>query len=635
MCKLNCALLMVLCAVIAPAQESNTGFWHKLGEPYRPLDVPANRYQDTARLKALMRGGQIFLSLDDAVALAIENNLDVAVQRSLPIFAKADVLRAKSGANVRGLQLTVREGPPGVGGPSSTILTGGIDNTNSQADVNLALGQVPGIGTASFSSGPKIPSFDPFLNGQYGWSHRTTPQTSQLSFATRSLVTESTVFNTAYQQGFGSGAQLSFAFNNNRQNLNSGRIDYNPYTASALGLTVTQPLLQGFGLATNRRYIRIAQNNEKIADLTFRQQLVATVSGVIRLYYDLVSVNQDVEVKREALKRAETLLENNQVQVDVGTLAPIEVVRAQAEVARSRQALTNSESLIFQQELILKNFLSRRGTEDAEIQSARVVAVDKIRIPDQDNLPPLEKMMEEAFQNRPDFVQAHLQLQNARIALQGSKNALLPQLDLVGTVQNNALAGGINPLPPPNSSPDAPIVRSPDPAFVGGYGTVLSQIFRRHFPDYGVYLQLSIPLSNRQARADMMRDQAQSSQAEMRLEQLKHQVRTDIEASRIALQRARAAYEAAKQTRILQEDALQAEQEKYSVGATTSFFLIQYQRDLAQARSDEVLAQSLYAKAQTALERAVGQILSQHNIELDEAYSAEVRRPPRTVPPSP
>jgi outer membrane protein TolC len=632
--KYGCALLIGLFAVTAPAQESGSGFWHKLGEPYRALDLPANRYGDTARLKSLLRAGQIYLTLDDAIALAIENNLDIEVQRSLPVFARADVLRAKSGANVRGLSLTVREGPVGVGGPSSLVLTGAIDNTNSQSEFSLALGQVPGLGLAAFSSGSRIPVFDPLLSGQFGWSHLTTPQTSQANYAVSSLVTGNTVFNAELLKGYSTGTQLSLAFTNTRQNQNSTKFDYNPYTFSSLGFSITQPLLQGFGIANNKRYIRIAANNEKIADLAFRQQLIATVSSVIRLYYDLVSVNEDVEVKRQALKRAQALLEINQIQVDVGTLAPIEVTRAQAEVARSQQALTNSESLVIQQELILKNFLSRRGTEDPEIRNARIAALDKITIPDRDTTPPVEKLVADAFQNRPDYLQARVQLDNAGIALRGSRNALLPQLDLVGTVQNNALAGEVNPVPLPGSLPGS-TVHYVDPQFLGGYGSVLAQILRRNYPDYGVLFQLNIPLSNRQARADLMRDQAQELQAEIRLEQLKHQVRTDVEAAVIALQRARAAYDSARQTRILQEETLQAEEEKYSVGATTSFFIIQYQRDLAQARSDEVLAESLYAKAQTALERAVGETLTRHNIELGEAYAGQVQRPPRPVPPAP
>jgi outer membrane protein len=624
-------LLVGLLAVAVPAQEKEGGsLWHKLGKPYEAPPVPENRYEDSRRLGALIRGGQLYLSLDDAIALAVENNLDVAVQRYLPVFAAADAWRAKAGTALRGLQLTVREGPQGVGGPASSVLTGGIDNTNSQADVTLAPGQVPGISTTAFSSGPRLPSFEPTLTGQAGWNHRTAPQTSLFSFGIPYLVTETTAANAGFLRGFSSGAQLNVAFNNNWQRVNTGRLDYNPYTVSSLGFTVSQPLLQGFGRTVNQRYLKIARNNLDIADLTFRQQVIATVSGVIRLYYDLVSVTQDVEVKRQALKRAETLLENNRTQVEVGTLPEIEMTRAQAEVARSQQALTNAESLVLQQEVILKNFLSRKGTADPDLRDAHIVATDRIQIPATEEPRDANQLVEQAFRDRPDYAQALLQVDNARMALKGSKNALLPQLDLVGTMQNNALAGTVNSIPAPGTPVGTP--RTPDPQYLGGYGTALAQIFRRNYPDYGIFLQLNIPLSNSQARADMQRDSAQLNQAELRIEQLKHQVRTDVEASLLALSRARAGWEAARQTRILQEDALAAEQERYSVGATTSFFVIQSQRDLAQARADEVLAESLYAKARTSLERATGQVLTSHNVQIDEAVSGEVKRPPRPQP---
>ncbi len=489
------------------AQDTGGSIWDRFTDPYRAPEVPAHRTGDTVRLKRLIREGRIDLSLEDAISLAIENNLDVAVQRYLPLFAGSDVTRSQAGALLRGLQLSVRESPAGVGGPSSQVLTGAVDNSNSQADVSLSLGQLGNVGTSSLASGPSVPSFDPSLNGQLSWTDRTSPQASQATYGTDALETHTGVANLGLFKGFSTGAQIALNFTNNRQNLNSGRLDLNPYTTSSLGLTVTQPLLQGSGKAVNQRYIRIALNNQRVADLAFRQQLVATVSGVIRLYYDLVSVRLDVEVKQQALKRAETLLENNRIQVEVGTLPPIEVSRAQAEVARSRQALTNSESLVLQQELILKNYLSRRGTEDPEVQQAHITTLDRIQIPDREEPRDLERMVEQAFLNRPDFLQAKLQIENARTALNGSRSALAPQLN-----------------------------------------------------------------------------------------------------------------------RILQEEALQAEQERYAVGASTSFFVIQYQRDLAQARSDEVIAESQYAKAKTALERATGMTLDAHHIELDEAYRGELNR---------
>lgn len=613
---------MILWIGSALAQEAEKGLRQRLGEPFRPLPLPSNRYTDTDRLKSLIREGRISLTLEDAIALAIENNLDVAVQRYLPLLAKTDSMRASAGGTLRAIKPVVREGPGGVGSPGGSTPTIGSDNSNNQAEGNLSLGQLPGMESGAFSSGPKIPSFDTTWNTQAGWNHKTALQTNPSSYGILGLVTDSTVFNTSLSKGFATGSQVALTFNNNRQRLNTGRIDYNPYTLSSLSLTFTQPLLQGFGTAVNRRHILVAANNEKIADYAFQQQLVATVSGVVRLYFDLVSLRQDVEVKRQAIRRSETLLENNRIQVEVGTLAPIEVVRAQAEVARNQQALTNAESMVLQQEVILKNFLSRRGTEDPELQRAGLVPLDTISVPENEELPALETLVEEAFRQRPDFLQTRLQLENAEIGLKGSRNALLPQLDLVASVQNNGLAGVSNTIPPPGT--ELPYTRHPDAALLGGYGSALGQIFRRNYPDYGIYLQLNIPLSNRQARADLLRDQVQRNQSELRLEQLKHQVRTELEAARIALQRARAGYQAARQARLLQEDAMQAEQEKYAVGATTSFFLIQYQRDLLQARSDEVLAQSLYAKARNALDRAAGSTLTRYRIKLEEAYEGRL-----------
>lgn len=615
---LSCFVLgMVMLAANGAAQETEGNLWDRFTDPYRAPGVPAHRAEDTARLKRLIRDGRLDLSLDDAISLAIENNLDVAVQRYLPLFASSDVTRSQAGALLRGLQLSVREGPAGIGGPSSPVLTGSIDNTNSQADVSLSLGQLGNVGTSSLASGPPVPSFDPLLNGQLSWTDRTSPQPSQASYGTDSLETHTGIANLGLLKGFSTGGQFAFSITNNRLNLNSNRLDLNPYTTASVGLTVTQPLLQGFGKAVSERYIRIALTNQKVADLAFRQQLVATVAGVLRLYYDLVSVRLDVEVKQQALKRAETLLENNRIQVEVGTLPPIEVSRAQAEVARSRQALTNSESLVLQQEVILKNYLSRRGTEDPEIRQARIQTLDRIQIPDREAPKDLERLAEQAFLNRPDYLQATLQIDNARTALNGARSALAPQLNLVGYVQNNALAGEMNTLAP------EPAVY---PQLTGGYGDLLSQLFRRRYPDYGVFLQLNIPLGNRQARADMFRDQAVVNQADLRLEQLRHQIRTEVEAAIIALDRARAASETARQNRILQDEALQAEQERYAVGASTSFFVIQYQRDLAQARSDEVIAESQYAKAKTALERATGMILDAHHIDFGEAYRGEMNR---------
>ena len=341
-------------------------------------------------------------------------------------------------------------------------------------------------------------------------------------------------------------------------------------------------------------------------------------------------------MKQQALKRAETLLENNQIQVEVGTLAPIEVVRAQAEVARSRQALTNSESLVLQQEVILKNFLSRRGTEDPEIRSARLGAMDRITHPGQGGTPPLDKLVRAGLPEPARFT-CRRRSSSRTPGLLSKARRMRCCRSWIWSVRcrTTRLAGEVNPLPLPGTAGCASCA-IPIRSSWAATGPLLSQIFRRNYPDYGVFraAEHSLEQPPGARRHDARRRPDEPGRDAPGAAETPGADRGRGGADR-RCSGPGPAYDAARQTRVLQEDALQAEQEKYSVGATTSFFLIQYQRDLAQARSDEVLAESLYAKAQTALERAVGMTLSRHNIEFDDAVKGEMRQPPRPIPPSP
>lgn len=603
--------------------------------PFTPRLVAPLEFRNSPRMYGLMRAGQLYLSLNDAIALAIENNLDVELQRFGPAIAGSDVLRSQGGGALRGVPLSVRELPAGVGGPGGPLLTT-IGGYNPPGSVSPTIGELGGLTQSetnlsivgSLSSGPRVPLFDPSLAGGFNWSHQSTPQSNSLVTGTSALNAEYLGGNLGVEQGFSTGTAFNLGYTSLRQSGNWTRADYNPFTTASLGLTVSQPLLQGFKSAINRRYIRIARNNERISDAVFRQQVIATVSSVVRLYWDLVSLNQDVRVKRNAVKVAEQLLENNRAQVEVGTLAPIEVRRALAEVARGRQELTNSENLLLQQELVIKNVLTRDGSRDPLVSAARIVPLDRIDVGAPDAVRPVQDLIAEAYANRPDLSQAHLQIENSEISLEGSRNALLPQLDLVGSLQNNALAGQVNPLVPPA----ADFTRVADPFFIGGPGTLLSQLFARNFPNYAVGVQLRIPLRNRVAQADMVRDQLQIRQGQVRLRQLENQVRLEIESALLAVERARSAYEAAVETRELQQEALAAEQERYAVGASTSFFVIQYRRDLTQAESTEVIARGNYAKAKAALDRALGRTLQVNNVEIDEVYRGRVSRPPHPLP---
>jgi outer membrane protein len=324
-------------------------------------------------------------------------------------------------------------------------------------------------------------------------------------------------------------------------------------------------------------------------------------------------------VQQQSLDLAQSLLDQNIEREQAGALAPIDVVRSRAEVATARRDLTVAQTRVRQQEMILKDYLTRQSVGSSYLASLRVIPTDTIAPPPQEPVRPLQDLVDEARRNRPDLAQAELQAENSRIALAGSRSALLPELDLILSAQSNALFGRVNPLPPVGSTGQN-VQRTPDPTFLGGFGTGLSQVFGLNFPDYGAQLQLTIPILNRAARADYTRDQLTVRQQDIRRRQIAKQVNLDVSNALIAVEQSRAAYDAAREAREFQEQALEAEREKYRVGVTTSYTVIQYQRDLAQAQSLEVGALADYAKARAALDRATGRILEAYGIRIEDAY---------------
>jgi outer membrane protein TolC len=612
------SVALCLCAGVAPAQKSALA----PAGAGRPLS-----FQNSARLHDLMRAGGLYLSLEDAIALAIENNLDIELQRYALPGADAELLRAQGGGIIRGLNFTLAEAPAGVGGPLSPVVTAaassGLATTGSTVSSNaLELGALNEAqtsltlaGTTGSSNGTAVPLYDPLVTGQLNWTHQTTQQLSVTTEGRPALVTNTTLGNAGIQQGFASGAVASLNFDNARQSLNAFTSQYNAYTGSSLGVNITQPLLRGFGASLNRRYIRIAGNEQRIASLLFRQQLIATVYGVIRLYTDYVALSEDEKVKRETLASAEKLYADVKAQVDQGTLAPVELARANAQVYSVRQDLINATGLREEEEAILKNVLTRTGNEDPLLRDAQVIATDPLVIPASEETRPIQDLIQDALANRPDLGQGRLQIENLRAGLEGSKSATKPELDLVGVMQNNGLAGSLNP---------ATTVIAPA-AYVAGYGGALNQILTRKDPTYGVGVQLTLPVHNRIAEADLARDELQEKQSEIRLRQLENQARLEVEDALIAMRRARTSYEAATEARKLQEESLAAERAKFEVGASTAFFVIQYESLLAQARSTEVAAESSYVKAKAALARATGSILDENRISVEGAAQGKAR----------
>lgn len=625
------------------APEQNRWF-DRYADPYRPRHTPPVSFTDSSRLDSLIRAGNLYLSLRDAIALALENNLDVELQRFGRPIAATDTLRARGGGTLRGVGLTVSELASGIGGPGAPLLnvaangsvSGNSSILTSVSDTLPITGGTTNLSIANgtLSTGTLPPPFDPALVGNLNWQHQSTPQPNAFITGTPATIGRTATGGIGLDEGFSPGTQFRVNLNGANQTTNSSRLTYNPYTTSNLGVNLVQPLLRGFGIRVNRRFIRMAENQEKLSDLVFRQQVISTVSGVVRLYYDLVSLNEDRRVRRETLSLAEQFLENNRQQVQQGTLAPLEITRAQAFVAASRQDLANAEGFVAQQELILKAVLSHRGTASPQLANVSIIPTDPITIPDQEPIAPIQDLVSEAYLNRPDLQAARLQLTNSQISLEGSRNALLPQIDLVASFTVAGLAGQRNSLVTNSLTPGTGTTVTPtiDTSTIGGFWTTLGQVFQSNYPTYGAGIQITLPLKNRVAQADFARDEIQVRQSEVRQRQLENQVRLEIDNALVTLHRARAALEAAIQSRMLQQQSLEMEQQRYAVGLSTTFLVTQYQSYTAQARSTEVAARSTYIKAQNALQRAVGSTLATYNVSVDEAYRGQINRAPDPIP---
>ncbi|HSR09462.1 MAG TPA: TolC family protein [Bryobacteraceae bacterium] len=618
-----CALLVAAPPSFAqePSLQERPRWYSGITQPYkaRPL-VPVN-VSNSSRIDALLRAGNLYLSLADAIALALENNLDVEIERYEFSIAQADLLRARSGANIQGIPTGVL---PGVPTGANLALLG-----SSSAGL-AASGDASALSFLGFGL-----SFDPFVTGNLNFGHTTSPQSNTVFTGTSALVTTNQTANFGVQQSFLTGGTVALAYDNIAQTQNSFRSTVNPFTTSSLDLTFTQPLLQGFGFAQNNRTIRIAKNNLKAADFVFRQQLINTVANVVQLYWNLVAAISTVSVNQQAVAVAQKLYDDNKTQVNIGTLAPIEVVRAEAQLATAQQALVAAQSAVLQLESVLKSALSRNGLTSPAILEAHVVPTDPIRIPEVEAIEPIQDLVSKALDNRPDLAQSRVQIDNAEIALSGTRNALLPSLSVVGDMRSNALVGAQNTLVGPPSAATGLVQNPPiaDPFFVGGYGSILAQLFGRSFPTYSIGVNLTIPLRNRAAQANVASAALNLRQNQLFVQRQINQIRVDVKNAIIALDQARAQYQAAVKGRILQEQTLDADQKKLALGATTVYQVIQDQRDLTTAAAAEVTAQATYAGARVQLDVSTGSTLANNNVILDEAKSGRVSRV-STAPPT-
>jgi outer membrane protein len=604
-----------------PRLETSTGPFAHVTGPFRPRYIAPVDFANSNRLESLLRAGKLYLSLQDSIALALENNLDIAVQRYGTQLADANILRAKAGGFLRGVNTSVAPGP------TSATQTGAQTGINVSAAQQVSNTQTTGNVLVSQTGSP-LPLLDPTIQGLMRFQHQTTPQTSGFLTGTNSYIQSLNFGQFTYNQAWLSGTSLAIGYSGTAVNANNRSADFNPSVQGSLTLQLTQHLLQGFGWAVNSRQIHIARNQREISDLVFKQQVITTVTAVVNLYWDLVAFNEDVRVKEQALAASQRLYNNNKKQVEVGTLAPIEIVRAEAEVASREQDLTVSQTQLLQQETILKNALSRNGVASPSVAEARIVPTDHMEVPSVEPIQPLQDMTANALRARPELSQNRIQIEDSRIGIKGDRSALLPTLDLVALANNNGLAGTPNALP--NVIPGVP--HSNNPFFIGGAGTLLSQVLSRNFPDYGIGFNLNIPLRNRAAQADMIADELTLRQQQIALQQLENQIRVEVQNAVIGVQQARARYMSAQKARILQEQTVDAEHKKFDVGASTIYNVILTERDLLTAQSNEVAALAAYSKARVELDRATGETLDRNHVSLDEAFRGSVSRPPSPIP---
>jgi len=600
------------------------GGW--LLSPYRSPRVQPSQSLNSSLVGGLIHDGTMALTLQDAISLAIQNNFDVELQRYNHLFAQTELLRSKGGGQLRGVPTTVSELPAGEGGPGEPLLTtvGGYSPVLQLPSGAADLATISGTQTdlsilspAPYSSGSTIPGFDPSIAAQMTLAQTYYPQSTSFSTGSNYYSSHSVSGDIVYSQGFSTGMVFKTTFSANRLNEASTRLNINPFITGALNVSVAQPLLQGFGIHVNRRFIEIAKNEGRIAQAVFLQQLISTISDTMRLYLDLVSLQQDLLVKQESLQASERLYQDTKNEVELGTQAPIDLTSALAQVASNRQAYINAQGMVLQQELLLKEVLTRKGIADPLLAAASIRAVTPIESPSPEEGESLQTLLEDAIKQRPDLVLAEEQEKNSQEVLKGSRSALLPELNLVASMQNNGGAGSLNPNLGSTGGVTSP---SPPANLLGGYGSAVSQIFNRDFPDYTVGFQFNIPFRNRIAKADAARDQLQFQQSRVQIEKLHSQVRLQVGNAFIAVQQARESYKSAMEARTLQAQALDVERAKFEAGVATAYELMQYQSSSAQAKSAAVTALGVYAKARIALQRAVGSTLVDNNVVVEDAY---------------
>jgi len=590
---------------------------------YEPITVAAPVTTNSQRLDALVHNGKIYLSLADAIVLALENNYDIAIQRYNLDIADTDLLRARAGSNLLGVSSGLVEGTLGGSGTSSTSLSSGGGPGGTSTAVGGAGSGSGGIVSTTNGSGPTPEVLDPVLTGTIQLERTTTPEPTPFVSGTASSNQNPDEYNFNYNQGFLTGTQLVVGFNNSRITTNGIFNAYSPELQSTFRATVTQHLLNGFGPGINGRFILEAKNTRRITDSAFRQQILYTINQVENIYWQLVGDYEDVQAKQRGLEQSTRLASDNRKQLQIGTLAPLDVLNADNQVATDTQALITSQTSLEYQQLIMKQAISR-NLNDPTLSAAPVIPTDRVSLLEMpEERTPVEQLVQQAYANRPEIEQNILNLRNDEITLRAVKNNLLPTVDLYGFYGAAALGGAKSPF---CSTEFFGAAACAVPTV--GYGTVFSNLFESTGPDKGAGVNVSIPIRNRTAQSLQARALLEYRQAEMRLQQLYIQVRIQVINGQFALTNDRAAVQAALAAREFNFQSYQAEGKKLRLGASTTANVLQQERNLASAENNVISTEATYAKDRASLEQLLAETIDQYGIQLSDAVSGTVTKEP-------
>ncbi len=573
---------------------------------YKASVVPKPNLANSPRIDLLIHDGVLELSLNDAIALALENNLDIAIARyNIPI-ASADILRTQAGGTFRGVNTGVVQNTPGggVGGFGSGSSGAGAGGTSSGA--GGAGSGASGLVSSTLGAGTIVSSYDPAITGSLNDEHYTEPLSNTTVYGTQTLKSNTTNGNIGFSEAFPTGTTFSASFINSRDASNSPFNLLNPTLNSYYRLLLQQQLLAGFGLGTNLRYLRIARNNQKISDEAFKLQVVTTVTQIANMYWDLVAAYEDEQVKTRALEFANETLESGRKQLALEAIPAMDVMKDEAEVANREQDLTIAKTTLQFQELLIKNALTK-NLDDPILEAMPVRPKDHSAAGPADTAGPTEDLIARALRDRIELRESDIDLQNREISKAAARNALLPQVAATAFYGGTGLGGLQNPLSTINST--AP----------QGFGGAVGNAFNNSAPDYYLGLSVNIPIRNRVAKSDQYRSELETRQAELRLEQLKKQIRIEVRNAQYALVQSEARVEAAKKARDLEEKTFDISVKEQALGAGSNLQTLTARRDLSAAESALVAAQTAYQKAKIEVDRAIGDTLEANAISIESA----------------